>query len=49
MYKTRYIFGQMVRYNNELRKVIGIRFTTGGVLYKLSGVYEWVNEGEIKQ
>lgn len=47
MYKMKYIFGQMVKYNGELHKVIGIRFTTGGVMYKLSNILEWIKEGDI--
>lgn len=47
MYKMKYIFGQMIKYKGERRKIIGIRFTAGGVMYKLSGIREWIKEQEI--
>lgn len=47
MYKLKYIFGKTVNYNGKICKIIGIRFTAGGVMYKLSGVYQWVKESEI--
>ena len=31
----------------QKRKVIGIRFTSGGVMYKLSGLKDWISEKEI--
>jgi len=48
MYKCKYIFGKMVRYNGEMRKVTGIRFTCRGVLYKLSGINDWIKEEDIQ-
>lgn len=47
MYKTKYIFGKMINYKGEMRKVVGIRFTAGGVMYKLTGIYEWISEKEV--
>ena len=47
MYKCKYIFGQTVKYKGENHKVNGIRFTCGGVMYKLSGIREWIKEEEI--
>lgn len=47
MYKMKYIFGQTTKYKGTRHKVMGIRFTCGGVMYKLSGIREWVKEREI--
>lgn len=47
MYKMKYIFGQTVKYKGERRKVLGIRFTSSGVMYKLRGIQEWINEKEV--
>lgn len=47
MYKMKYIFGNTVKYQGNMRKVIGIRFTTGGVMYKLYGIREWIKEEDI--
>lgn len=47
MIKLKYILGNYVEYKGMKRRVLGIRFTAGGVMYKLSGIYEWVSEGEI--
>jgi len=47
MYKMKYIFGQTVKYNGKICKITGIRFTVGGVMYKLSGIHEWIKEGDI--
>lgn len=47
MYKMKYIFGQTIKYRGKSRKVTGIRFTAGGVMYKLNGIREWINEKEI--
>ena len=47
MYKCKYIFGQTVKYKEENHKINGIRFTSGGVMYKLSGIREWIKEEEI--
>lgn len=47
MYKMKYIFGKMVSYKGQKRKVIGIRFTSGGVMYKLRGLKDWISEKEI--
>lgn len=48
MYKMKYIWGQTIKYNGEKRKVNGIRFTSGGVMYKLSGINQWISENEVK-
>ena len=45
--KLKYIFGQTVKYKGELRKVSGIRFEAGGVMYKLTGLREWIREKDI--
>ena len=47
MYKMKYIFGQTIKYKGNMHKVTGIRFTPNGVMYKLTGVYEWVSEKEV--
>ena len=47
MYKCKYIFGQTIKYKGENHKVNGIRFTCNGVMYKLSGIREWIKEEEI--
>lgn len=47
MYKMKYIFGQTIMYKGQRRKVIGIRFSINGVMYKLSGITDWVNEKEV--
>ena len=47
MYKCKYIFGQTIKYNGENHKVNKIRFACGGVMYKLSGIREWIKEEEI--
>lgn len=47
MYKMKYIFGQTIKYKGETHKVTGIRFTCSGVLYKLTGIREWIRESEI--
>ena len=47
MYKTKYIFGKTINYKGKMHKVIGIRFTAGGVMYKLSGIREWISEKEV--
>ncbi len=47
MYKCKYIFGQTVKYKGEDHKVTKIRFAAGGVMYKLSGIREWIKEEDI--
>lgn len=47
MYKMKYIFGKAVKYKGKMCKVMGIRFTSDGVMYKLSGIKEWIKESEI--
>lgn len=47
MYKCRFIFGQTVRYEGKKHKVQGIRFTSGGVLYKLTFINRWIKESDI--
>lgn len=46
-YLCKYIFGQTIKYKGENHKVNGIRFTAGGVMYKLSGISEWIKEEKI--
>lgn len=43
----KYIFGQTIKYKRTMHKVIGIRFTINGVMYKLSGIREWIKEEEV--
>lgn len=47
MYKMKYIFGQTIKYNGNMHKILGIRFTAGGIMYKLSGIREWIKEEKI--
>lgn len=47
MYKMKYIFGQTIKYKGNMHKIMGIRFTCGGIMYKLSGIREWIKESEI--
>lgn len=47
MYKMKYIFGQSIKYKGETHKIEGIRFTAGGVMYKLSGIKQWIDEKEV--
>lgn len=47
MYKMKYIFGQTIKYKGNMHKIKGIRFTCSGVMYKLSGIREWIKESEI--
>ena len=47
MDKMKYIFGQTIKYKGSMHKVMGIRFTCNGVMYKLSGIKEWIKESEI--
>lgn len=47
MFKMKYIFGQTIKYKGSMHKVMGIRFTAGGVMYKLSGIRDWIKEEEI--
>ena len=49
MYKFKFIFGQMVEYNGKRHKVQGIRFTAGGVLYKLTFINNWIPENDIQE
>ncbi len=49
MYKMKYIFGQTIKYNGQRHKIQTIRFTSGGVLYKLSGIKEWICENDISE
>lgn len=48
MYKMKYIFGQTIKYKGSMHKVMGIRFATGGVMYKLSGIRDWIKEEEVE-
>lgn len=43
----KYIFGQTIKYKGSMHKVMSIRFTCGGVMYKLSGIREWIKEEEV--
>ena len=47
MYKSKHIFGKMIEYNGEKRKVTGIKFAFDGVWYKLSGIKDWIREAEV--
>lgn len=47
MYKMKYIFGQTIMHKGQRRKIIGIRFSLNGVMYKLSGIRDWINEKEV--
>lgn len=47
MYEMKYIFGQTIKYRGSMHKVMQIRFTCNGVMYKLSGIREWIKESEI--
>lgn len=47
MYKMKYIFGQTIKYKDERRKILSIRFTSKEILYKLTGIREWIKESEI--
>lgn len=47
MYKLKYIIGQIVWHKSTRHKIEGIRFTSGGVLYKLSDIKGWFRESEI--
>lgn len=47
MYKMKYIFGQTIKYKGSMQKVMGIRFTCDGTMYKLSGIREWIKESDI--
>lgn len=49
MYKMKYIFGQTVRYKGGRHKIQTMRFTGDEVLYKLSGIKEWINEKDISE
>jgi len=49
MYKMKYIFGQTVIYKGERRKIVGIRFSVDGVMYKLSGIRDWIKEKEVNK
>lgn len=43
----KYIFGQTIKYKGTMHKIVGIRFTINGVMYKLSGIREWIKEEEV--
>ena len=47
MYLTKYIFGTTINFRGAMRKVTGIRFTSSGVMYKLTGIREWISEKEV--
>lgn len=47
MYKMKYIFGQTVKFNGKKHKIKGIRFTSNGILYKLSFIQRWIKEEDI--
>ena len=47
MYKCKYILGRTIKYQGKNHKVNGIRFTSSGVMYKLSEIREWIKEEEI--
>lgn len=47
-YKKYFKIGQSVKYKGKFRKIIGIRYTAGGIFYKLSSISEWISEKELK-
>ncbi len=47
MYKMKYIFGQTITYRCKKHKILGIRFTANGVMYKLSNIKEWIKESDV--
>lgn len=47
MYKMKYIIGKTIRYKGESHKIIGVRFTCGGTMYRLSGIREWIKEEDM--
>ena len=47
MHKVKYIIGQVIRYKGRMLKVTGMRFTAGGIMYKLEKTVEWISEKEI--
>ena len=47
--ELKYIFGQTVRYKGQLRKIKSIKFVCGGVMYRLTGLREWVREEDIDE
>jgi len=47
MYKKKYLFGKLIKYKGEIHRVIGIKFTIGGILYKFDRKREWISEKEV--
>lgn len=47
MYRLKYIIGQIVWHKGTKHKIEAVRFTAGGILYKLSGIKDWLKESEI--
>ena len=47
MRKVKYIIGQLISYKGKMHKITGMRFTTGGVMYKLDEIKEWIEEKEV--
>ena len=49
MYKMKFIFGQTVIYNGTKKKIKGIRFTSGGVMYLVNQISRWIREDELTE
>lgn len=47
-YKKYFKIGQSVKYKGKFRKIIGVRYTAGGIFYKLNNISDWISEKEIK-
>lgn len=47
VYEMKYIFGQTVIHNGNTHRIMAIRFTENGIMYKLSGINEWIKEEEV--
>lgn len=48
-HKKYFKIGQSVKYKGKFHKIIGIRYTAGGILYKLSDLSDWISEKELKE
>ena len=47
MYRKIYFLGQTVRYKGTTHKITAVRFTAGGIMYKLDNIKEWIRGSEI--
>ncbi len=45
----KFIFGQTVIYNGTKKKIKGIRFTSGGVMYLVNQISRWIREDELTE